>query len=276
MGFGCNAAAVTSCRIIETKRERLIAILTNNFVPCNGRFPTIIMLSAMFFGGAGGGIKAAVFVVAVIVLSVLITLIMSKFLSVTLLKGKRSAFTLELPPYRSPQIGKIIVRSIVDRTIFVLGRAVSVAVPAGALIWLLQNVSFGGNTAITAMAEIAEPFARLMGIDGIILMAFILGLPANEIVIPIILMCYSGSGSLSDIENTMEIGKIFAMNGWTWLTALCTVIFSLNHFPCATTLLTIKKETGSIKWTFAAFIIPTIVGILLCMIITAVARLFLI
>lgn len=265
MGFGCNAAAITSCRIIEPPRERLIAILTNNFVPCNGRFPTIIMLSLIFFAGnSAGSLKAVFFVLVMIILSVFITLFVSKLLSKTILKGLPSSFTLELPPYRRPQIGKIIVHSIVDRTIFVLGRAVSIAIPAGAFIWILQNTFVGDITVINYISNLIGPFAKTIGLDGFILTAFILGLPANEIVIPILLMCYMGSGSMVDMENTMEMGKIFMANGWTWLTALCTMLFSLNHFPCATTLLTIKKETKSLKWTIVAFALPTLVGIIIC------------
>lgn len=276
MGFGCNAAGITSCKIIETPRERLIAILTNNFVPCNGRFPTIIMLAVIFFSGSSaGGLKSGIFVLIVIIFSVLVTLLISKLLSATILKGvSSSSFTLELPPYRKPQLGKIIVRSIVDRTIFVLGRAITVAIPAGAIIWVLQNVYIGDMTIIAQLSAVLDPFAQVIGLDGIILMAFILGIPANEIVIPIIIMCYSGNGVLMHMENTYEIGRIFMANGWTWLTALCTVIFSLNHFPCTTALLTIKKETKSWKWTGAAFIIPTLVGLLLCFIVAQTVKIF--
>jgi len=263
MGFGCNAAGITSCRIIETPRERLIAILTNNFVPCNGRFPTIIMLAGIFFAG-GSKLGAGIFVLLAIAFSVVITLIMSKILSVTCLKGIPSSFTLELPPYRKPQIGRVIVRSMIDRTAFVLGRAVSVAIPAGAVIWVLQNITVGDMTLIGTMASAIDPLGKLMGMSGMILMAFILGMPANEIVIPIMLMCYCQSGALLDATSTAELGKILVANGWTWVTALCTVLFTLNHFPCGTTLLTIKKETGSWKWTFVSFLIPTITGIVLC------------
>ncbi len=272
MGFGCNAAGITSCRIIETPRERLIAILTNNFVPCNGRFPTIIMLAGIFFAG-GSNLGAGFFVLLAIAFSVVITLVISKLLSMTCLKGIPSSFTLELPPYRKPQIGRVIVRSMIDRTAFVLGRAVSVAIPAGAVIWALQNITVGDLTLIGTMASAIDPLGKLMGMSGMILMAFILGLPANEIVIPILLMCYCQSGALLDATSTAELGKILAANDWTWVTALCAVLFSLNHFPCATTLLTIRKETGSIKWTGAAFLIPTITGIVLCCSVNGIIRL---
>lgn len=193
------------------------------------------------------------------------TLIISKILSKTILKGFPSSFILELPPYRKPQILKIITRSFLDRTLFVLGRAICVAAPAGLVIWLLANISIGDITCLNYIANFLDPFAKLMGLDGYILTAFILGLPANEIVLPIILMSYLGSGSLSNIEDTFQISNILIQNGWTLLTAINVMIFTILHFPCSTTLLTIKKETGSIKWMFLAFILPTICGIILCM-----------
>lgn len=264
MGFGCNAAGVTACRIIESPRERLMAILTNSFVPCNGRFPTLILLAGFFFA-KGDPLAAGVFVFLLIVLAVCITLLVSFVLSKTLLKGMPSAFVLELPPYRRPQVGQVILRSVLDRTAFVLGRAITVAIPAGAVIWFCQNVEFGGHTLLYGLTVLLEPLGSLMGLSGAILAAFLLGIPANEIVIPILLMVYSQSGMLVEAEGVAQAGAILSANGWTWVTAVCTILFSLNHFPCATTLLTIRKETGSWFWTGVSFLLPTAVGMALCM-----------
>lgn len=261
MGFGCNAAGVTACRIIDSPRERLIAILTNNFVPCNGRFPTILLLIAVFLS-VGKPWMSGFALFVVIGLSVGMTLLVSFFLSRTMLKGMPSAFVLELPPFRRPQIGQVLVRSLLDRTIFVLGRAITAAAPAGAVIWLLQRIPMGDGTLLTQIALFLEPLGGLMGLSGPILMAFLLGLPANEIVLPILLMFYSQSGML--VEGGSQTGAMLAANGWTWMTAVCAILFSLNHFPCATTLLTIRKETGSCKWTAISFLLPTIIGICLC------------
>lgn len=275
MGFGCNAAGIVGCRIIDSPRERLLAILTNNFVPCNGRFPALIAILTMFFaGGALSSLLSALGLTAVIVLGVGITFAVTKLLSKTLLKGLPSSFTLELPPYRRPQIGKVIVRSVLDRTLFVLGRAAAVAAPAGVIIWLMANVSIGGVSLLDHCAEFLDPFARLMGLDGVILLAFILGFPANEIVIPIIIMAYTAQGSLAELDSLAQMKSLFVQNGWTWTTAVSMILFSLCHWPCSTTLLTIKKETGSLKWTAAAAAIPTAVGVALCMLFTAVAGLF--
>ena len=263
MGFGCNAAGVTACRIIESPRERLIAILTNSFIPCNGRFPTMILLAGFFFA-KGDPLVAGVFVFLFILLSLTMMLLLSFFLSRTILKGMPSAFVLELPPYRKPQVGQVIVRSVLDRTIFVLGRAVVVAVPAGAVIWFCQNVTIGGHSLLYGLTLLLEPLGSLMGLSGVILAAFLLGIPANEIVIPILLMVYSQSGMLVEAEGMAQAGEILRANGWTALTAVCTILFSLNHFPCATTLLTIKKETGSWFWTGVSFLLPTVTGALLC------------
>lgn len=276
MGFGCNAAGVVSCRIIDSPRERLIATITNNFVPCNGRFPTLIALATMFIAnsfGAFSSLIATLSVLTAIVLGVILTLVISKLLSKTILKGMPSSFTLELPPYRKPQIGKILVRSIFDRTLFVLGRAVSVAAPAGLIIWIMANVTIGDSSILTHSAEFLDPFANLIGLDGYILMAFILGLPANEIVIPILIMSYMSEGVMLELDSLNEMRELFIDNGWTWLTAICMMLFSLNHWPCATTLWTIKKETQSIKWTIISFLIPTITGLLVCFIVTQGARL---
>ncbi len=270
MGFGCNACGVTGCRIIDSPREKLIAILTNNFVPCNGRFPTIIMIITMFFV-TSGSIMSAVVLLSVIILGVLMTLVMSKILSCTILKGVASSFTLELPPYRRPQFTKVLVRSIFDRTIFVLARACTAAAPCGLLIWIVANVRIGESTLLSITADFLDPFASLMGLDGVILLAFILGFPANEIVFPIILMTYLAQGSLTEMSDAVQIHSLLAENGWNMTTALCMMIFTLFHFPCATTCMTIKKETGSIKWTALSFVLPTITGIVICMIINAVS-----
>lgn len=261
MGFGCNAAGVTACRIIDSPRERLIAILTNNFVPCNGRFPTILLLIAVFLS-VGKPWMSGFALFVVIGLSVGMTLLVSFFLSRTVLKGMPSAFVLELPPFRRPQIGQVLVRSLLDRTIFVLGRAITAAAPAGAIIWLLQRIQIGDGTLLTQITMFLEPLGGIMGLSGPILLAFLLGLPANEIVLPILLMFYSQSGML--VEGGSQTGAMLAANGWTWMTAVCAILFSLNHFPCATTLLTIRKETGSRKWTAISFLLPTIIGICLC------------
>ncbi|MEG0229209.1 MAG: nucleoside recognition domain-containing protein, partial [Oscillospiraceae bacterium] len=278
MGFGCNAAAITGCRIIDSKRERLIAILTNNFVPCNGRFPTIISIITLFFVGASGGflssISSTFILMCVIICGILMTFLISKFLSKTFLKGVPSSFTLELPPYRAPQIGKVIVRSIFDRTLFVLARAVCIAAPAGLIIWLCANVFIGDVSILNHLSSFFDPFAKLMGLDGVILLAFILGFPANEIVVPIIIMAYLSTGSIMEFDNIWQLKELLLSNGWTITTAICLITFSLFHFPCSTTILTIKKETKSIKWTIFSFILPTIIGITICIIINTISHLF--
>lgn len=269
MGFGCNAAGVVGCRIIDSPREKLIAILTNAFVPCNGRFPFLITISTVFIAGSFSGFTSSIIstfvVICVILLGILMTLFISKLLSKTILKGVPSSFILELPPYRKPQIGKVIIRSIVDRTLFVLGRAILVAAPAGLVIWLFANIGINGSSILCIIANFFDPFAKLMGLDGYILTAFILGFPANEIVLPIILMCYLGGTSLSNVEDNFKIGSILLQNGWNILTAINVMIFTTLHFPCSTTILTIKKETGSWKWSALAFALPTICGIALCL-----------
>lgn len=278
MGFGCNACGVIGCRIIDSPRERLIAILTNNFVPCNGRFPTLIAIITMFFAGLVAGpfqsAVSALVLTAVIVFGVYMTLQISKLLSKTVLKGMPSSFHLELPPYRRPQIGKVIVRSILDRTLFVLRRAVVVAAPAGLVIWLLANVKTGDRSLLAVCSGFLDPFARLFGMDGYILMAFILGFPANEIVVPIIIMSYMAAGCLTDYTSFAQLHALFLSHGWTWLTAVCVMLFSLMHWPCGTTCLTIRKETQSLKWTVAAFAIPTVSGFLVCLFVASAARLF--
>ncbi len=278
MGFGCNAAGIVGCRIIDSKRERLIAMLTNAFVPCNGKFPFITTLAAVFFTGAVGGFAgsalSACVVTAVIVLGVIMTFAASRFLSATILKGEPTGFTLELPPYRKPQFGRVIVRSMLDRTLFVLGRAAAVAAPAGAIIWVLANVSVDGTSLLGICTGFLDPFASLLGMDGVILMAFILGLPANEIVIPIIIMCYMAQGSLTELS-LPELAQLLADNGWTWRTAVCTILFSLMHWPCSTSLLTVRKEAGGWKWVGLAFLLPTVVGMAVCFVVAQVGGLFL-
>lgn len=272
MGFGCNAVGVTSARIIESPRERLIAILTNSFIPCNGRFPAIIMLSAIFMSGMGAfsGIRITAAVLACVAASVVISLAASFVLTKTVLKGVPSAFVLELPPYRRPKILSILYRSLMDRTAHVFGRAVAVAAPAGALIWLMQNVIIGGHSIIYYVSGALNGIGCLMGLDGKILTAFLLGMPANEIVLPLIIMSYTGGSSLMEAESTAQLAQLLRANGWGIKTAVCALIFMLCHFPCSTTLLTIKKETGSLKWTAAAFALPLITGAALCSLVNIV------
>lgn len=268
MGFGCNAAAVVGCRIIQSPRERLLAILTNSFVPCNGRFPTLITLLTLFFVSASSGflssLSAALLLTAVILCGVALTFLITKLLSLTLLKGMTSTFILELPPYRKPQFIRVVLHSFFDRTLFVLRRAVTVAIPAGLLIWLAANVTIEQTTILQHCTMLLDPFARQLGLDGAILLAFILGLPANEIVLPLIIMTYTAQGNLVQMEQSAQLYQLLSAHGWTATTALCTILFSLLHWPCATTLLTIKKETGSWKWTAYAAILPTLAGIIIC------------
>ncbi len=276
MGLGCNAVGITGCRIIETPRERLLSILTNSFMPCNGRFPTIITLISLFFVGAAGavsGVLSAVGLVAVLVVSVAMTMLVTLLLSKTLLKGQPSSFALELPPYRKPQIGKILVRSVLDRTVFVLGRAVAVAAPAGGLLWILANVSVGSSSILLHICGWLDPIGQIFGLDGVILTAFILGLPANETVLPIALMAYTGGGVLEEFGSLGGMKLLLEANGWTSVTALCVIIFSVFHWPCSTALMTVKKETGSLKWTVLSAVIPTALGLLLCGLINSVAKL---
>lgn len=277
MGFGCNAAGVIGCRIIDSPRERLIATLTNVFVPCNGRFPTLIVISTIFVGGTAGGafssLASTLALTSIVLLGILMTLLVARILSKTILKGLPSSFTLELPPYRKPQIGSIIVRSIFDRTIFVLGRAVAIAAPAGIVLWLMANITTGDISLLTYSASLLDPFGRLLGMDGYIIMAFILGLPANEIVVPIMIMSYMASGSIMELDSLEELRVLLVSHGWTWLTGVCVMLFSLMHFPCGTTLLTIKKETQSLKWTLASFAIPTATGIIVCFLVANGVRL---
>ncbi|MBQ7076338.1 MAG: ferrous iron transport protein B [Clostridia bacterium] len=280
MGFGCNAAGVVGCRIIDSPRERLIAMITNSFVPCNGRFPTLISIITMFLVCyVPDGLKSvsgAILLTLFILFGIMMTFFVSFILSKTVLKGEVSAFTLELPPYRKPKIGRIIMTSIIDRTLFVLGRAIIVAAPAGLIIWILANVSVGGTSLLLYCSNFLDPFARLMGMDGVILFAFILGFPANEIVIPIIIMSYMSTGTLINITDLSVLRDLLVSNGWTWVTAISVMFFSLMHWPCSTTLMTIKKESGSIKWTVLSAVVPTLCGFAVCFLLNVVVTLLLI
>ncbi len=275
MGFGCNAVGVTECRIISSRRERLIAILTNALVPCNGRFPSLLAIITVFFArdGAFASLQAAVIMTMLIILSVFVTMRASSLLGKTVLRGQPSAFVLELPPYRKPQIAQIIVRSVLDRTVFVLGRAVMTAAPVSLLIWILANCSFGGKTILQQISALLAPIGNLIGLDGVILLAFLLGLPANEIVLPVAVTAYLGASALTDYGSLSDLHMLLTAHGWTQATAICFLFFTLFHSPCATTLLTVYKETSSKKWTFAAFLLPTAIGLLLCGIIACIAKL---
>lgn len=277
MGLGCNAAGVIGCRIINSPRERYIAILTNVFMPCNGRFPTLITISSIFIGtgiigGLTGGLLASITVTSIIIIGVLMTLLVSKILAKTVLKGVPSNFILELPPYRKPQIVKSLIRSLVDRTLYVLGRAISVAAPAGAVIWIFANITVGDGSLLSQCADYLNPFATAIGLDGYILMAFILGLPANEIIVPIIIMSYLRTSTILEMKDLGALKELLVANGWTLLTAINMMILCLMHYPCGTTLWTIKKETEGIKWTILAFLIPTVIGIGVCFITTQIWR----
>ena len=267
MGLGCNACGVTGCRIIQSPRERLIAILTNSFMPCNGRFPTLIAIISMFFaveGGVWGSVKAAGMLLGCIVLSVAVTFWVSRGLSATVLRGEASSFSLELPPYRMPRISQVLVRSVLDRTLFTLGRALTVAAPAGVVIWCAANLTVGGESLLVTLADLLEPLGRLMGMDGILLLSFFLGFPANEIVMPCALMGYLSTGALTGYDSLAGLREILTANGWTESTALCAILFTLFHFPCGTTCLTILRETGSRKWTALTAALPTAIGAGMC------------
>ncbi len=256
MGLGCNAVGVTGCRIIDSPRERLVALLTNSFMPCNGRFPMIIAVTAAFASVSGATV---ITLFSVIALGILATFLASMLLSKTLLKGSKSSFVLEIPPIRRPQIAKTLVRSVFDRTLHVLGRAVCVAAPMGLLIYVLANT--GG---FAWCSSVLDPIGRFMGIDGVILFAFILALPANEIVLPIILMGYLSGGFLGEAVTGEALGTLLVSNGWTVTTAVCTVLFCVMHWPCSTTLITVYKETKSLKWTAVSAILPTAFGVICC------------
>ncbi len=276
MGFGCNACGVTGCRIIDSPRERLVAILTNALVPCNGRFPFLILLLTLYASAAGlGALAPAVGLTALVALGVFVTLAASRLLSDTLLKGVPSSFALELPPYRRPQVARVVTRSLLDRTLFVLGRAVSVAAPAGIVLWALGNVRPGGANLMGELTRFLDPAGRALGMDGVMLLSFVLGFPANELVLPIALMLYQSSSVLADVGAATGIAQVLAGNGWTGMTAVCAMLFTLFHWPCSTTLLTVRRETGSIKWTLVAFLLPTAIGAALCAVVSGIWRCFL-
>ncbi|QQZ63582.1 ferrous iron transporter B [Paenibacillus sonchi] len=279
MGFGCNAAAILSTRIIESPRERMLAILTNNFVPCNGRWPTLILLSSLFMaGGAAAGalrtLSTALVLMGIVLIGIIVTLTVSWVMSKTALRGVPTHYTLELPPYRRPQIWKTILITSKEKSLNVLTRAIVVAAPAGILTWILGNVMVGGDSVLNHMAAFFDPFANLLGLDGFIIMAFILGLPANEIVLPILLMGYMSSGAMVDIDGLGGIKDIFLSHGWTWLTALNMMLFSLLHYPCGTTLINIYKETRSMKWAVLSAVIPLGIAIAVTFAVAQAARLF--
>ena len=271
MGFGCNAAGVVGCQIIDSPRERLIAVVTNAFTPCNGRLPLLITLTALFFA-AGGGLSQALFLAGLLAISFAMTLAASALLSKTVLRGVPSSFTLEMPPYRRPQVARVLARSVLDRTLYVLGRAAAVAAPAGVVIWCMANMTIAGESLLSHCAGFLDPAARLFGLDGVILLAFVLALPANELVLPLILMAYLAQGTLVDTGELTMLQGLLVQNGWTWVTALCVMVFSLFHWPCSTTCWTIWKETKSFRWTALAFLLPTAFGLVLCGLIAALAR----
>ncbi len=275
MGLGCGAVGVTGARIIDSPRERMIAVLTNSFMPCNGRFPALIAIITMFFaaGRPFSSVISALMLTGLIVLSVVMTLLVSWILSKTLLKGMSAGFTLELPPYRIPRIGKVILRSVIDRTLSVLGRAVVVAIPAGIIIWLCSNVVIGERTVLEALISALNPIGRFFGMDGTVLTGFILSFPANEIALSIMAMGYSG-GELSEVTSLAETAALFRMNGFTAVTAVCTLLFFLFHWPCATTLFTVYKETKSVKWTALSILVPLLTGLFLCFLVNMAAKLF--
>lgn len=272
MGLGCNAAGVTGCRIIHSPRERLIAVLTNAFVPCNGRFPALLFLISLSFSG-GNALAGALTLVGCLLLSVAMTLLASRFLSKTALKGESSSFLLELPPYRRPRVGQVLLRSMLDRTLFVLGRAVMVAAPAGALIWCLANLPLGESTLLLQIADVLDAPGKAMGMSGALLLAFLLGSPANELVLPVFMMILTAGGTYGDQSNA-AMGELLGQTGWTWQMSACAIVFFLFHWPCTTTLLTVKKETGSLKWTALAALLPTAFGVLLCLLLSGFFYLF--
>jgi len=288
MGFGCNAAGVIAARVIDSPRERLIAIITNNFSLCNGRWPTQILIASIFIGAAvpaqWAGVVSAGAVVGVAVLGIVLSLITSWSLSKTMLKGEASAFSLELPPYRPPRLLQTLYTSLVDRTVFVLWRAIVFAVPAGMVIWLVSNVSINDITIAEYFIRWADPFGILLGLNGVILLAYIIAIPANEIVIPTILMLTvlvgniagagAGSGVLFEADSAEAAARLLHAGGWTALTGVCLMLFSLIHNPCSTTIFTIYKETGSLKWTIFSTLMPVILGFIVCFSVAQIWRLF--
>ena len=266
MGFGCNAVGVTGCRIISGRKERTIAVLTNSLVPCNGRFPMLIAVITLFFAAADGAlsglVSAAILALAVIV-SIAATLILSKLLGSTLLRGESSSFILELPPYRVPKVGQVLVRSLIDRTLHILSRAIMVAAPAGLVIFTLTHISVGGASLTTHLCSMLDPIGRFMGMDGSVMTAFLLSFPANELTLPLLGMLYTTGSGFTDLS-VSALGELLVSMGWTCKTALCFILFTLFHWPCSTTVITINKETGSIGWTILSVLLPTALGVLLC------------
>jgi ferrous iron transport protein B len=278
MGFGCNAAGVIATRVIDSPRERLVAILTNNFVPCNGRFPTLIMLATVFmaaaFPPAIASFVAAGSVVAIVLIGVMFTLVVSWALSRTILRGEASAFTLELPPYRRPGITRILYTSLIDRTLFVLWRAILTAAPAGAVIWLLANISIDGISLATRVSDALDPVGWAIGLDGVILLAYIIAIPANEIVVPTMLMVYMSTGMMTELDSLDDLRRLLVdQHGWTMLTAVNLMLFSLLHNPCATTIITIYKETLSLKWASIGALMPLTIAFVVTFITATLARL---
>ncbi len=280
MGFGCNAAGIIATRVIDSPRERLVAILTNNFVPCNGRFPTLIMLATVFvaasFPPAVASLVAAGSVVAIVLVGVMFTLVVSWVLSRTILKGEASAFTLELPPYRRPGILRILYTSLIDRTLFVLWRAMLTAAPAGAVIWLLGNIEVGSQNLAAHIAGALNPLGWAIGLDGVILLAYIIAIPANEIVVPTMLMVYMAQGMMTDLTGFDALRALLIdKHGWTLLTAVNLMLFSLLHNPCATTIITIYKETLSAKWAAIGALMPLVLAFAVTFMTASLARMFL-
>ncbi len=286
MGFGCNAAGVVATRVIDSPRERLIAIITNNFALCNGRWPTQILIATIFIGGLVpaylGGLVSALAVVGIAVLGVLLSFAVSWGLSRTVLRGEVSTFSLELPPYRPPRIWQTVYTSIIDRTLIVLWRAVVFALPAGAVIWLSANINIAGLSIAEHVINFLNPFGILLGLNGVILVAYIVAIPANEIVIPTILMLTvlvtgvvsgEGAGVMFELESNMETLSLFQAGGWTLLTAVNLMLFSLIHNPCSTTIYTIYKETGSAKWTWISSLLPVFMGFAVTFLVAQVWRL---
>jgi ferrous iron transport protein B len=277
MGFGCNAAGVISTRIIDSPRERLIAILTNNFVPCNGRFPTLIMLATVLvaasFPASITSLIAAGTVVFIVMIGVAVTFVVSWLLSRTLLKGEASAFTLELPPYRRPNVKRIVYTSLIDRTLFVLWRAIQTAAPAGAAIWLLANISYNGTSLAWIIADFLNPIGLLFGLDGVILLSYIIAIPANEIVVPTMMMMYMGAAAMTEIPDSATLYTLLVGTyGWTLLTAVNLMLFSLLHNPCATTIMTIYKETNSKRWATLSVVITLGIAFLVTFTTASIAR----
>ena len=273
MSLGCTACGVTGCRIIDSPRERLAAMLTSSLVPCNGKFPTLLALITLFLVGQGGSLVGAAALLGVLLLGVAATLGCTRLLTATVLKGTPSAFALELPPFRRPRVGQVVVRSLLDRTVFVLARAVAVAAPAGGVIWLLANITLGDTTILAHITGFLNPVGQFMGLDGVILTAFLLGWPANEIVMPVMLMAYLAQGSLVDMDQLTGVGALLEAQGWTMTTAVCTLLFTLFHWPCSTTCLTIWRESKSLKWTLVAVAVPTLLGVGLCIVVNALGSL---